>query len=65
VPAQVLERLTERFVRGNSEASGSGLGLAIAQTIVRGVEATMSLASPATDKQDGFEVRVQFVLARP
>jgi two-component system, OmpR family, sensor kinase len=65
VPAQVLERLTERFVRGDSEASGSGLGLAIAQTIVRGVEATMSLASPATGKQDGFEVRVQFVLVRP
>jgi two-component system OmpR family sensor kinase len=65
VPAQVLERLTERFVRGNSEASGSGLGLAIAQTIVRGVKATMSLASPATGKQDGFEVRVQFVLVRP
>jgi two-component system OmpR family sensor kinase len=64
VPAQVLERLTERFVRGNSEANGSGLGLAIAQTIVRGVQATMSLASPATGKQDGFEVSVQFVLAR-
>jgi two-component system OmpR family sensor kinase len=63
VPAPVLQRLTERFVRGNSEASGSGLGLAIAKTIVQGVGASLTLASPATGRTQGFEVRVQFQLA--
>jgi len=61
VPEEVLQRLTERFVRGNSEASGSGLGLAIAKTIALGVKATLTLASPATGREEGFEVRVQFL----
>jgi len=61
VPEEVLQRLTERFVRGNSEASGSGLGLAIAKTIALGVKATLTLASPATGREEGFEVRVQFI----
>jgi two-component system OmpR family sensor kinase len=67
VPEPVLKRLTERFVRGDngdSGASGSGLGLAIALTIAQGVKATMTLVSPATGKQDGFEVIVQFVHVR-
>ncbi|MFL1527586.1 sensor histidine kinase [Pseudomonas sp. O230] len=61
VPKAVLQYLTERFVRGNSEASGSGLGLAIAKTIVQGVGASMTLTSPATGREEGFEVSVQFV----
>jgi two-component system OmpR family sensor kinase len=65
VPAPVLQRLTERFVRGSSEASGTGLGLAIAKTIVQGVKARMTLASPATGRDDGFEVNVQFLRCRP
>ncbi|MBN0979498.1 sensor histidine kinase N-terminal domain-containing protein [Pseudomonas hygromyciniae] len=60
VPESVLQQLTERFVRGRSEVSGSGLGLAIAKTIVQGVGATMTLVSPATGREEGFEVRVQF-----
>jgi two-component system OmpR family sensor kinase len=60
VPEPVLQRLTERFVRGNSETSGSGLGLAIAKTIVQGVGASMTLVSPAKGRENGFEVRVQF-----
>ncbi|WP_443695227.1 sensor histidine kinase [Pseudomonas sp.] len=61
VPASVLQRLTERFVRGSSEASGTGLGLAIAKTIAHGVKARMTLASPAPGREDGFEVNVQFL----
>ena len=61
VPESVLQQLTERFVRGHSEVSGSGLGLAIAKTIVQGVGATMTLVSPATGREKGLEVRVQFV----
>lgn len=64
MPAAVLQRLTERFVRGNNETSGSGLGLAIAQTIVQGVKASMTLASPASGRPDGFEVTVRFVPAQ-
>ena len=63
VPEPVLQRLTERFVRGNSEISGSGLGLAIAKTIVQGVNARMKLISPATGRRDGFEVCVWLPLA--
>jgi two-component system OmpR family sensor kinase len=58
VPQSVLQHLTERFVRGSSEASGSGLGLAIAKTIVQGVNARMMLVSPATGRLEGFEVCV-------
>ena len=60
VPEPVLQQLTERFVRGHSEVSGSGLGLAIAKTIVQGIGASMTLASPATGREEGFEVNVQF-----
>ena len=56
VPESVLQRLTERFVRGTREAGGAGLGLAIAKTIVQGVNASMVLASPATGRLEGFEV---------
>jgi len=63
VPQSVLQHLTERFVRGHSEISGSGLGLAITKTIVQGVNARMKLFSPATGRQEGFEVCVWLPLA--
>ncbi len=65
VPAPMLARLSERFVRGDSRTGGSGLGLAIATTIAHGVGATLTLASPAGGRDSGFEVRVQFVPAKP
>lgn len=46
------------------EVSGSGLGLTIAKTIVQGVGATMTLVSPATGREKGFEVRVQLFARR-
>ena len=64
VPAPVLQQLTERFVRGHSEISGSGLGLAIAKAVVQGVNARMKLVSPATGRQEGFEVCVWLPLAQ-
>ena len=63
--APLLARLTGRFTRGDSRAEGSGLGLAIASTIASGVGATLTLASPATGRTDGFEACVQFLLVRP
>lgn len=63
VPPARLQRLTERFVRGQSDASGSGLGLAIAKAIVLGINGQITLASPAKGRQDGFEVSVWLPLA--
>ena len=62
VPAPLLARLTGRFMRGASLADGSGLGLAIASTIASGVGAKLTLASPATGKEDGFEAKVRFAV---
>lgn len=62
VPAPLLAQLTERFVRGDSQAQGSGLGLAIVAAIARGVGARLTLASPASGMPDGFEANVQFVV---
>jgi two-component system OmpR family sensor kinase len=65
VPAPELARLSRRFVRGGTQAPGFGLGLAIVSTIAAGVGATLTLASPATGRSDGFEASVQFVMAAP
>ncbi len=56
VPAEQLNTLTQRFARSNSSAQGSGLGLAIVHTIAKGVGAQLELLSPATGREDGFEV---------
>lgn len=56
IPVEELQHLTERFVRSKTLASGSGLGLAIAQTIAVGAGTSLRLASPATGREDGFEV---------
>lgn len=65
VPAAVLAQLTERFVRGDSQAHGSGLGLAIAAAIAGGVGARLTLISPASGQAGGFEASVQFPSAKP
>lgn len=60
VPAVDLARLSRRFVRGASQAEGFGLGLAIVSAIADGVGAELTLTSPATGREDGFEASVQF-----
>jgi two-component system OmpR family sensor kinase len=59
VPRDVLERLTQRFVRGPSAAEGSGLGLAIAEKILHQAGGALALHSPATGQADGFEAVVR------
>lgn len=56
VSADELKHLTQRFVRAKTRASGTGLGLAIAQAIAEGAGASLTLVSPATGREDGFEV---------
>lgn len=58
VAPQDLVLLRNRFVRANTTAPGSGLGLAIVDAIAKGAELTLQLRSPASGKQDGFEVEL-------
>ncbi|WP_108659634.1 ATP-binding protein [Acuticoccus kandeliae] len=59
VPPETLASLTQRFERGAAVSEGSGLGLAIAEAIAVGAGGTLDLASPATGRADGFEVRIR------
>ncbi|RMD64861.1 MAG: sensor histidine kinase [Alphaproteobacteria bacterium] len=56
VPREVLASLTQRFKRGRARGPGSGLGLAIADAIMRQSGGALELKSPATGRDDGFEV---------
>jgi two-component system OmpR family sensor kinase len=60
IAAETLEQLRQRFVRSSTLVQGSGLGLAIADAIATGIGASMTLYSPASNRKDGFEVRVIF-----
>ncbi|MBR9858002.1 MAG: two-component sensor histidine kinase [Gammaproteobacteria bacterium] len=63
VPAVILTGLTARFARApgtySSAKAGSGLGLAIVDAIARGAGTSLTLHSPASNRQDGFEAVVQ------
>ncbi|GAB2175693.1 sensor histidine kinase [Dongia sp. agr-C8] len=59
VAPDVLRRLTQRFVRGNTAAEGSGLGLAIAEKILDQAGGRLELRSPATGRADGFEAIIR------
>lgn len=61
LPAEVLNDLTRRFRRaGKPEAGGTGLGLAIVDTLMRQAGGSVELNSPATGRDDGFEVVLRF-----
>lgn len=53
--AESLSRLGVPFVRGDSPAEGSGLGLSIARGILEQAGGRLTLCSPVTGKQSGFE----------
>lgn len=58
VPPGTLAGLKTRFVRGATDADGSGLGLAIADTIAQAGGGALTLLSPASGRNDGFEARL-------
>lgn len=62
LPATALRGLTERFVRASTLKQGAGLGLAIVEAIALGAGGQLTLHSPASGQEDGFEVRVQLPL---
>jgi two-component system OmpR family sensor kinase len=55
VAQQDLPALKQRFQRGQSESDGAGLGLAIADKLITQSGGTLTLISPASGYQDGFE----------
>lgn len=55
-PAETLAGLKGRFARGAGAAEGAGLGLAIAEAIATGAGGSLHLRSPATGRDEGFEV---------
>jgi two-component system OmpR family sensor kinase len=59
VPPHMLQRLTQRFVRGRTVAEGSGLGLAIAEKILGQAGGRLELHSPASGRSDGFEAVIR------
>jgi two-component system OmpR family sensor kinase len=61
VPAP--DGLVKRFERGETRAEGSGLGLAIVNRILQQIGATLTLDSPASGQQDGFEATIRFPAA--
>lgn len=63
VPPATLDRLTERFQRVSGDTKGSGLGLAIVAAISDRIGGQLTLTSPRSGAQSGFEVRIQLPVA--
>lgn len=58
IDTALLPKLTTRFTRGATQASGSGLGLAIVDHLVRQMNGSLHLLSPASGRSDGFEAKI-------
>lgn len=58
VPKEILHRLTDRFERADYGSEGSGLGLAIVNAIAERVGSKLSLRSPRTGYDSGFEASI-------
>lgn len=66
VPPDLLERLSQPFERGRTDADGAGLGLAIAKAIASGAGGRLTLKSPRPGRRGGFEARFSLpTLATP
>jgi two-component system sensor histidine kinase TctE len=62
IPAEVRERVFERFYRVSQQTEGTGLGLAIVREIARAFGATVSL-EPNAGGMPGLRVTVRFAAA--
>ncbi len=59
LPAEKIEKLMQRFEKGEANGNGTGLGLAIVKTIIDRSGATLKIVSPLNAKADGVEVSIQ------
>lgn len=59
-----MARLQNRFARANTKAPGSGLGLAIVQAITNSAGLELTLRSPASGRESGFEAELNVVIRR-
>ncbi|WP_454722181.1 MULTISPECIES: sensor histidine kinase [Cupriavidus] len=58
VPAAMLPRIAEPFRRGVTSAAGTGLGLSIVRAIMDQTGGSLTLRSPASGREDGFEATI-------
>lgn len=60
IPANLLDRLGERFVRGAQGVQGTGLGLSITRAVMEDVGGSLELRSPVPGQPDGFSATLIF-----
>jgi two-component system OmpR family sensor kinase len=58
-PAELIA-IRKRFGRGATTSPGSGLGLSIAERLLQQMNVGLEVLSPATDRDEGFEVVLRF-----
>lgn len=63
LPAEAMDRLMQRFERGDAKIGGSGLGLSIIKAITDRTGMTVNVVSPRPVKHEGVEVQVKLPLA--
>lgn len=63
VVAETLAELTRRFRTNDGKSNGFGLGLHISDTIARQAGGTLTLRSPAGDRETGFEAELKLSVA--
>lgn len=62
LPVEVIERLSQRFERGQTGKIGSGLGLSIVKAIADRTGMKAEILSPKPGHEDGVEVRIKLPL---
>lgn len=65
IPANAIERVTERYFRVGSHVSGTGLGLAISKEIMLLHGGRLDIASPPPSCPNGTRVSILLPLATP
>jgi two-component system OmpR family sensor kinase len=60
IPAETLDRLQHRFMRGDGAGNGTGLGLSIVHIIAERSNAEFTLTSPRANSNRGIEGKFRF-----
>ncbi|CAM4351494.1 sensor histidine kinase [Palleronia rufa] len=63
IPAEGLSGLARRFRTSAGQSNGFGLGLHISDTIARQAGGTLTLRSPALDRDEGFEAELSIPIS--